>query len=225
MDYIVRLSYTERMYNISDALHLPVRSSSIDLVIADPPFGISFDGRPSNYNRDASLVCAYVEHNDQSDFALASVLEMRRIIKDTGTIWLIMGFNNLDYWQAALRKCFYSQIGHVVWKYQFGVYAKKRPVVSHYHLLVYSAGKKWTWNQQGYDEDVWQIKRPYYKGVLKYPNRLPADVVRNIIVRSSNVGDVVYDPFVGSGTSVVESSKLGRIGFGSDIQNNKAFWN
>lgn len=212
------------MYNISDATCLPIQSESVDLVIADPPFGISFNGKASNYNRDASLVGSYVEHNDQSDFAFAAVSEMRRIVKESGTIWLVMGFNNLDYWQSALRRYFYSQIGHVVWKYQFGVYAKKRPVVSHYHLLIYSASKKWTWNQQGYDEDVWVVNRPYIKGVAKYPNRLPDEVVRRMIVRSSNPGEIVYDPFVGSGTSVRVSSSLGRIGLGSDIQNNIQFW-
>lgn len=213
------------MYAQANSFNLPIRSSSVDLVIADPPFGIGFTGKPSNYNRNADLVEKYLEiTKDYNNFVLASMSEIRRILKPTGTAWIVMGYTNLQYWEHWGNYFFKNQIGHVVWKYQFGVYAKKRPVVSHYHLLVYTAGDKWTWNQQGYDEDVWIINRPYIKGVKKYPNKLPYKVIEEMIIRSSNRGDVVYDPFVGSGSTVEVANSLGRIGLGSDLLNNSEFW-
>jgi site-specific DNA-methyltransferase (adenine-specific) len=212
-------------YIQSNSLSIPLRDNSIDLVVADPPFGINFTGKASNYNRDAKLVSEYKEITlNYPDFAFESLSEIHRVLKPTGTAWIIMGYTNLRFWESYGNYLFNDQIGHVIWKYQFGVYAKKRPVVSHYHLLIFTKGKKWTWNQQGYDEDVWYIKRPYRKGVAKYPNRLPEELVEQIILRSSNVGDKVFDPFVGSGTTAKVAQKLGRLGFGADISNNSSFW-
>jgi site-specific DNA-methyltransferase (adenine-specific) len=213
------------MYLQADAKSIPLATKSVDLIIADPPFGINFTGKPSNYNRKSSLVDDYIEvTKGYEKFVTSTMLELYRVLKDTGTLWIIMGYSNLRYWEYFGSLLFNEQIGHVIWKYQFGVYAKKRPVVSHYHLLVYAKGDTWTWNQQGYDEDVWVINRPYRRGEKKYPNRLPDQVVEQIIIRSSNEAQIIYDPFVGSGTTVKCANKLGRIGIGSDIKFNNDFW-
>ena len=211
------------MYIQSNALNIPLPNESVKLVIADPPFGIKFTGKPSNYNR-IDYVAEYLEFDGEYQ-ANQVISEIYRVLKPNGTLWLVMGWNSLSWWEMACGKYFPQMLGHVIWKYQFGVYAKKRPVVSHYHLLIYTKNAKyWTWNQQGYDEDVWVINRPYRRGEKKYPNRLPDKVVENMIIRSSNPKDIIYDPFVGSGTTVRVANSLGRIGIGSDLQNNKEFW-
>ncbi len=211
-------------YFQANSINIPLMSETVDLVIADPPFGIHYTGKPSNYNRKSAFVGAYKEVSEQFELACYSIEEIHRVLKPTGTAWIIMGWNNLHRWEHWGQILFRHQIGHVIWKYQFGVYAKKRPVVSHYHLLIFTKSDKWTWNQQGYDEDVWYIKRPYIRGVDKYPNKLPPELLENIIKRSSNVGDVIYDPFVGSGTTVKTAQSMGRIAHGSDLVNNLSFW-
>jgi len=213
------------MYFQSDnKISISLANESVDLIIIDPPFSIGFNGKPSNYNRKSENVeDDYTEWDLEYNLDVAR--ECHRILKKFGTIWLIMGWTNLRLWECAFRSYFHNQIGHVIWKYQFGVYAKRKPTTSHYHLMIYTKkDKKWTWNQQGYDEDVWIINRPYQRGGKKYPNKLPDELVENIIIRSSNPGDVIYDCFVGSGTTVKIANELGRIGIGSDIKNNKLFW-
>ncbi|KKK48299.1 hypothetical protein LCGC14_3146500, partial [marine sediment metagenome] len=189
----------------------PLPDSFADLVVTDPPFSINFDGRSSAYNRKKNnVVGSYLEMPIEDIFPAVS--EIVRILKPYGTLWIVMGWNNLRHWENAVAEHItITQIGHVIWKYQFGVYAKKKPVCSHYHLLVYTKGKRhWTWNQQDYDEDVWVIQRPYQVGGLKYPNKLPPEVAREMIIRSSNPGDVVVDPFAGSGTTGAVARRLGR---------------
>lgn len=211
-------------YFQSDAMNLPFGDSFVDAVITDPPFSINFDGRSSAYNRKKENVeSAYAEMDIQEIYP--SVKEIYRILKPTGTFWLVMGWNNLRHWENAIELLHMNQIGHVIWKYQFGVYAKKRPVCSHYHLLVYAKSKrKWTWNQQGYDEDVWVINRPYQVGGLKYPNKLPEQVAEEMIIRSCYEGDIVVDPFCGSGTIVKTAEKMGCIAYGGDLRRNIEFW-
>lgn len=212
------------MYLQSDAFYIPIKSESVDLIITDPPFGINFTGKANNYNRKKTI-SEYVEEQYPPYAAWKTLSEIKRVLKPYGTAWIIMGWNNLWHWEKNACEMEFNQIGHVIWKYQFGVYTKKKPVTSHYHCLIYAKNKKtWTWNQQGYDEDVWLIKRPYRRNQLKYATRLPDELVENMIIRSSNEGDVIFDPFVGSGTVVRCSEKLNRIGIGSDLLNNKEFW-
>lgn len=201
-----------------------IETGSIDLGIIDPPFGIKFNGRASNYNRKKKNVVKDYQEFDVKDIPQIAK-EYFRILKPYGTVWVIMGWTNLRYWEMAFSQYFH-QIGHVIWKYQFGVYTKRKPVTSHYHLLIYTKDDKvWRWNRvKKYDEDVWIIRRPYQKGGLKYPNKLPPRLVERIIKRSSNRGDWVYDCFVGSGTTVKVAESLGRIGIGSDIRDNRRFW-
>jgi site-specific DNA-methyltransferase (adenine-specific) len=212
------------MFFQSDAIELPLPDGSVDLIITDPPFGIDFDGKASNYNRNPDNVYnVYRELNLNNIPSI--VYQFNRILKPYGSLWIVMGWNNLYLWEL-FSQGYFNQIGHVIWKYQFGVYTKRKPVTSHYHLLVYTKNNNhWTWNRQGYDEDVWIINRPYQKGGLKYPNKLPDEVAKQMIIRSSNEGDIVYDPFTGSGTIPKVARELGRVGIGSDLLNNKEFWN
>ena len=48
-------------------------------------------------------------------------------------------------------------------------------------------------------EDVWEIKREYWTGEDKTPTKLPAEIIKKILMYSSKKNDVVFDPFLGSG--------------------------
>jgi site-specific DNA-methyltransferase (adenine-specific) len=76
--------------------------------------------------------------------------------------------------------------------------------------------KRYTFNKvEHYPEDVWDIKREYWKGRKKTPTKLPSEIVRKILRFSSNPDDIVLDPFLGSGTVAVTAKEMGRhfIGF------------
>lgn len=66
-------------------------------------------------------------------------------------------------------------------------------------------------------EDVWDIKREYWTGDKKTPTKLPAELLRKILEYSSRQGDVVFDPFLGSGQVAMISKQMGRNYFGFEI--------
>jgi site-specific DNA-methyltransferase (adenine-specific) len=66
-------------------------------------------------------------------------------------------------------------------------------------------------------EDVWVIKREYWNGDRKTPTKLPAELIRKILLYSSKDGDVVLDPFLGSGQVAVVSKMLNRQYIGFEI--------
>lgn len=66
-------------------------------------------------------------------------------------------------------------------------------------------------------EDVWFINREYWTGDKKTPTKLPMELVKKILMYSSEEGDVVLDPFLGSGQVAVVSKMMGRQYIGFEI--------
>ena len=242
LNFNVPYSYSrdlaERMYNESmnvfgsltdkiqyeDALKgmKAIPDNSVDLIIADPPFGIGFDGKKSNYNRNEVLIKdGYKEILDMpyDVFSKTWISETYRIMKETGSAYIISGWNNLDKILNAISSSGLKPINHIIWKYQFGVYTRRRFVTSHYHILfAVKNEKKYFFNRfEFYPEDVWEIKREYSKGIEKNGTKLPIALVEKIINFSSKPGDLVFDPFMGNGTTAVCAKKLFRRFYGFEI--------
>jgi len=135
----------------------------------------------------------------------------------------------------ALDEIGFITVNHIIWKYQFGVVTQKKFVTSHYHCLYvckneqkrkffpYARFRKDDKTERGrslhYEdkEDVWYIKREYWHGDQKTPTKLPAELVKKILLYSSEEGDVVLDPFLGSGQVAVISKVLKRQYIGFEI--------
>ena len=194
-------------------------AESIDLVIADPPFGISFDGKSSVYNRDERLVVEGYEETNQSyhEFTARWIAELPRIMKPESSAYVFSGWTNLDAVLEGARDAGLTTLNHLIWHYPFGVYTKKRFVTSHYHIvLLVKNPRKYFFNKiENYPEDVWTVKRQYRTGLAKNATKLPLEVVSRCIDFSSKPGDIVLDPFMGNGTTAVAAkSNLRRfIGF------------
>ena len=210
----------------------------IDLIITDPPFAINFKAAKANYNRTASRVISgynEIKPEDYYDFTYSWMVEPYRILKQTGSMFVYSGWNNLKDIIMALDDAGFITVNHIIWKYQFGVVTKKKFVTSHYHCLYvcknqkkrkffpFSRFKKQSKTKEGRSlhyrdkEDVWDIKREYWTGDEKTPTKLPAELIEKIIQYSSNKNDIILDPFIGSGQVAFVSKSLGRKYLGFEI--------
>jgi site-specific DNA-methyltransferase (adenine-specific) len=193
----------------------------IDLVIADPPFGIEFDGRGSQYNRKTELVVeGYQEIQENYDaFTLAWVAELPRIMKNTATAFIFSGWTNLKDILVATEEARLALVNHIIWKYQFGVFTQKKFVSSHYHVLFLAKNpKEYFFNKiEHYPLDVWDIPRAYRPGQRKNGTKLPEDVVGRCIDFCSRPGDLVFDPFLGNGTTATCAKARYRHFFGFEL--------
>jgi len=212
--------------------------NKIDLIITDPPFAIDFKAKKANYNRTESRVMKgynEIKPEDYYDFTFDWMSQAHRILKESGSMYVFSGWNNLKDILMALDDTGFKTINHVIWKYQFGVVTKKKFVTSHYHCLYvcknekkrkfypFSRFKKTAKTKEGRSlhykdkEDVWDIKREYWTGDEKTPTKLPAELIEKILQYSSKKGDVVFDPFLGSGQVAVISKSLNRKYLGFEI--------
>jgi len=210
----------------------------IDLIITDPPFAINFKATKANYNRTASRVISgynEIKPEDYYDFTYSWMVEAYRILKESGSMFVFSGWNNLKDILMALDDAGFITVNHIIWKYQFGVVTKKKFVTSHYHCLYvcknqkkrkffpFSRFKKQSKTKEGRSlhyrdkEDVWDIKREYWTGDEKTPTKLPAELIEKIIQYSSKKNDIILDPFLGSGQVAFVSKSLGRKYLGFEI--------
>lgn len=216
-----------------------IDTESVDLVICDPPFGINESSFDKHYKRkkDDFIIDGYVEApKEYYDFTYNWMLEAGRVLKYDGSLYIISGWTNLkDILNVGEILGLHLQ-NHIVWRYNFGVYTKKKFVTSHYHILYYlkDSKAKPTFNQYcrfGPDEkdalgksmnyqdleDVWTINKEFAQGQKKNKNKLPNALIEKIILYSSNKDDIVCDFFQGNFTTAYCSIKLGRMPIGFEL--------
>jgi site-specific DNA-methyltransferase (adenine-specific) len=217
-----------------------IPANSVDLIVTDPPYGIQSEKMHKSYNRDESMVVeGYVEipAAKYQQFSNDWIAEAGRILRPGGAIFVVSGYTHLSDIIVALRAAGLQEVNHIIWKYNFGVYTSCKFVSSHYHILYYvKPGGRPTFNLEcrysldekrfesfvglksmNYEdrEDVWCIDREYKPKKLKNRNELPFELLRKIIMYSSNEGDTVVDFFLGGFSTAVSAIGLNRrfIGF------------
>jgi site-specific DNA-methyltransferase (adenine-specific) len=171
-----------------------------------------------------------IHGKEYSKFTYDWMNEVKRVLKENGSMYIFSGWNYLKDILNSLDELHFITVNHIIWKYQFGLVTRRKYITSHYHCIYvclndnkrkffpysrYSKeAKDKTGNSLHYHdkEDVWTINREYWNGDIKTPTKLPAEIIRKILSYSSEEGDVVLDPFLGSGqvavVSKIEKRKL-----------------
>lgn len=214
-----------------DGARRHLADDSVDLVITDPPYGIAGDTLHKHYNRDENLVIdGYVEipADEYFDFSKRWIAEAERVLKPGGSMYIVSGWTNLRDILNALAETRLELINHIIWKYNFGVFTRRKFVTSHYHILyLVKPGARPTFNTHarfapsqktedggsvlyGDMEDVWSIKREYKTGKTRHKNELPTELLVKMIQYSSNAGDLIVDFFAGSFSTAKVAKSLDR---------------
>lgn len=215
-----------------------IKNESVDLIITDPPFGIAGDQVHKHYHRKENFVLQgyqEIEISEYAAFSLDWIKEAERVLRPGGSLYVFSGYSNLFEILSSLRRTKLTEINHLIWKYNFGVYTTKKYVSSHYHILYYvKPGGKVTFNthtRYGPDEkdlegrslnyqdreDVWIINREYKPGRVKNKNELPNQLLIKIIQYSSNEGDLIADFFLGGFSTAKTAIGLNRAITGFEI--------
>lgn len=215
-----------------------IPDNSVDLIVTDPPYGIAGETLHKHYHRnEARVIGGYVDVPKEryAQFSMDWIAEAERILRPGGSLYVVSGYTNLIHILNALSATALTEVNHLIWKYNFGVYTSKKFISSHYHILYYvKKGKPPTFNtfsrfgQREKDtkngslnyldrEDVWIINREYKPNRTKNKNELPSALLTKIIQYSSNEQDVVCDFFLGSFSTARIAIGLNRTAIGFEI--------
>jgi modification methylase len=224
----------------SIALMEKLPAGSVDVVFADPPYNLQLQGalqRP-----DQSDVDAVDDAWDQFDsfaaydaFSSAWLLAARRVLKPNGTLWVIGSYHNIFRVGATLQNLGYWVLNDVVWRKTNPMpNFKGRRFANAHETLIWAArseeGKRYTFNYDALkaaNDDV-QMRSDWTlpictggerlkdgEGNKVHPTQKPEALLARVLLASTKPGDVVLDPFFGTGTTGAVAKKLGRdfIGF------------
>jgi DNA modification methylase len=196
---------------------------SVDLILTDPPYNL---GRYSTGNIKMSWRKEFnndVAEWDQAIFDPAEWLEdFVRVLKPTGTLFAFTSYNLLGQWHQAYDPVFDT--------FQFVVWHKSNPppklrragFLNSCELIICAWNKGHTWNFTKQKEMHNFIESPICMGKERvknpvHPTQKPVKVLSHLIRLATNPGNLVFDPFMGVGSTGVASLQLGRRFVGMEI--------
>jgi len=216
-----------------DALELfkTIQSESVDLIVADPPYNL---GKDYGNNHDLK------GFNEYLDFTRKWVKEAHRVLKNTGSIYVFMGVRFISYLYDILDrelKMFFNS--WITWHYTQGMGKIKGFSPRHDDILFFNKTANFKFNldniripQKYYRQrnnmaganpgDVWQFSHIHYSSPEreKHPTQKPEALIERMVLASSDEGDLVLDPFSGSGTTLRVCQVLNRSCIGFELNPN-----
>ncbi len=237
LDTILRGDCVEILKSLPD--------KSVDLIFADPPYfmqtegellrinGEKFSGVSDKWDKFESL-----KHYDE--FCKAWLTECQRVLKDCGSIWVIGSFQNIFRLGYIMQDLGFWIINDVIW-------AKPNPVPNFkgtrfcnaHETLIWCAkskNAKYTFNYKTMkflnndkqERSVWNIgicigneRLKDESGKKVHSTQKPESLLEKVILSSTKTGDIVLDPFFGTGTTGAIAKKFGRHFIG--IEQNEAY--
>ena len=208
-------------------------SASVDLVFADPPYNLQLGG---DLNRpDGSHVDAVTDHWDQFDsmaaydtFTREWLTEARRVLKPDGALWVIGSYHNIFRVGAILQDLGFWILNDIVWRKTNPMpnFKGTRFTNAHETLIWASMGEKSryhfnyramkTLNDELQMRSDWVLpicagaERLKENGKKAHPTQKPEALLYRVLLATTEKGDVVLDPFFGTGTTGAVAKRLGR---------------
>jgi modification methylase len=208
-------------------------AKSVDMIFADPPYNLQLGGEL--FRPDGSHVDAVTDDWDKFDtfqqydaFTRAWLAEAHRILKDDGTIWVIGSYHNIFRVGAAVQDLGYWILNDIVWRKANPMpnFRGTRFTNAHETLIWASKGEKakYTFNYRSMktlNDEIqmrsdWEFpicggaERLKRGGVKVHPTQKPEALLYRILLACTKPGDVVLDPFFGTGTTGAVAKRLGR---------------
>ncbi len=217
---------------LGDAVELfkELNDSSIDLIIADPPYNL---GKDYGNNHD------YKEFDEYIKFTKSWISQAVRVLKPTGTIYVFMGVRFVSYLYHILDREFQLFFNSwIVWHYTQGLGKKKGYSPRHDDILMFTKSKRGEYtfnldairipqkyyrarnNMRGANPgDVWEFSHVHYSNPNRqnHPTQKPEGLIERMILASSNEYEMILDPFSGSGSTMRVCQQTNRKGIGFEL--------
>ncbi|WP_424141235.1 site-specific DNA-methyltransferase [Sphingosinicella humi] len=207
--------------------------ASVDMIFADPPYNLQLGG--DLFRPEGGRVDAVDDDWDKFDtfeaydrFTRAWLEEARRILKPDGTLWVIGSYHNIFRCGAALQDLGYWILNDIVWRKSNPMpnFRGTRFTNAHETLIWASRSEdsRYTFNyrtMKALNDDLqmrsdWVLpicsggERVKTDGVKAHPTQKPEALLYRVLLACTNPGDVVLDPFFGTGTTGAVARRLGR---------------
>ena len=222
-----------------------IPSKTFDLVFADPPYNMQIGEklkRPDNSRVHGvnDKWDRFLNFKHYDEFSKEWLKQCKRILKDNGSMWVIGTYHNIFRLGYHIQNLNYWILNDVIWRKNNPMpnFKGTRFTNAHETLIWASKSKKskYTFNYQSLKclNDDLQMRSDWTLPICNGKERLkkngkkihstqkPEALLHRIILATTNKGDLICDPFIGTGTSAVVAKKLGRKYFG--IEKDKKYF-
>ncbi len=209
--------------------------ASVDVIFADPPYNLQLEGELTR--PDQSRVDAVDDAWDQfasfaayDTFSRAWLSAARRVLKETGTLWVIGSYHNIFRVGTILQDLNFWMLNDIVWRKSNPMpnFRGRRFTNAHETMIWCSKSreqKAYTFNYDALKSlnDDLQMRSDWVipicngnerlkddAGAKAHPTQKPEALLHRVLVASTKPGDIVLDPFFGTGTTGAVAKKLGR---------------
>lgn len=218
--------------------------NSIDMIFADPPYNLSNGGFSIHAGRMVSVNKGDWDvskgFKDDYEFHYNWLEACKRVLKPNGTLWVSGTYHSIYQCGHALQSLGYHILNDVSWfkpnaapnlscrfftaSHETLIWARKEKKAK--HTFNYKLMKDGHWSEDRLKKEgtqmrsVWAIGTPKSdeKKFGKHPTQKPLDLLKRVVLASTNEGDIVLDPFTGSSTTGIASVMHGRKFIGVDSE-------
>ena len=206
-----------------------IPSASIDCIFADPPYNLQLQGelrRPDDTIVDWDKFKSFQLYDQ---FCRSWLKECHRLLRKNGTIWVIGSYHNIFRIGAILQDLGFWILNDIVWRKSNPMpNFKGRRFTNAHETLIWAAkdaDSKYCFNYQAMktlNDDI-QMRSDWFlplctgherlrneHGLKLHPTQKPESLLYRVILSSTNIEDVVLDPFAGTGTTLAVAKKLQR---------------
>jgi len=225
-----------------------LKPNSIDMVFADPPYMLSNDGFTCHSGKAVSVNKGQWDKSSglEEDFKFHKqwISAVRRVLKPEGTLWVSGTYHSIYACGFALQLLEFHILNDIAWyKPNASPNLSRRYFTASHETLIWARKDKDARHTFNYDamrngdfpkdiikspgkqmRSVWAISTPrkWEKRHGKHPTQKPEALLERVILSSTNEGDYVLDPFMGSGTTGVIAVRMGRYFIG--IEREKEYY-
>lgn len=211
-----------------------IPSNSIDVIATDPPYFLSNGGISCQNGKIVSVDKGDWDKETtytMEEFYRIFLTEAKRILKANGTMWIFGTMHNIYTVGYLLKLLDFKILNNITWqKPNPAPNLSKRMFTHSTETILWAKQQKGrqyfnyeamlTLNNQKQMKDLWMIATPHKweKKFGKHPTQKPIEIMERIILASTNVNDVILDPFMGSGTTLIAAQRLGRRAVGIELE-------
>ena len=204
-----------------------IQEKKVKMIFTDPPYNLDFKGQQlSNTTKNGIQINHYesvntkhnsinndsLEEDKFNEFITKALINMKKTNPDS---WYFTFIDlTLDQLLNPLRATGFDWKSIIIWvKNQASLSGKDYK--SKYEPIVYGCKPNSFYGERYLQEDVWEFQRTLKNDL--HPTMKPIPLIENAIKNSSKENDLIFDPFAGSGSTLVACEKTNRIGYGIEL--------
>lgn len=196
----------EVMKNIAD--------ESIDLIVTDPPYLINYCRHDKN-----SRFSKPIKNDDNPQLIKDYINECYRVMKKNTAMYMFTNYKTVDFFKQELEKAGFNIKNIIVWDKQRQGMGDLKTTFGYSYEFIFFVSKGQPQIRGKRISDVWRFNRVSSK-LQVHQNEKPVDLLSQCIEKSSDLGAVVFDGFMGSGSTGVACKNTNRSFIGIELDRN-----